>query len=275
MNISEIISKFNELGTAFVAMPVEYQVVAGIGGLVVIAAARNVWGMLKPVRWTVSTALRAVAFVFHPRKRTPRVSSRQPGVTLNESGNGFAITASTADEFYDLVAYYGGRHEKRRKALSYEQLCQLRDISDAVIEGVGGRADYLPKGMWKKYLPIKEERLRREEEQNVRQSLMQTQSSQISGAAPVGLRVVPFDFSTEEKAQAAYDFYAGTEVVQMLTPEQMDIISEAIDHFGLKKNSGLTAEKQRRETQSRVNSMGAKIAKMAGSPDMNKAAEAL
>lgn len=63
---------------------------------------------------------------------------------------------------------------------------------------------------------------------------------------------VPFDFSTKEKAQAAYTFYAGTDAVQMLSDEQMKVISEAIDVYRLEGHGGLTTENERRKMQKRI-----------------------
>jgi len=141
-----MIDKMTQLYTAFMNMPLEGQIVAGVCAVVVLAAMRTVWKVLFPVRWTISTLFRLVAFVMNPRRRTAKAK------------------AETKD----------------------------------------------------------------------------------------GASVVPFDFSTRENAQAAYDFYAGTDVVQTLSAGQMEIISEAITLYSLEKNGGLGRERDRRKMQEKI-----------------------
>lgn len=147
--IQEIMDKASQLYTGFIVAPVEYQVAIGIGVLVVIAALKNVWGILYPVRWTAASLLRVAAFLMHPRKRK-------------------AKTTTATD-----------------------------DVSKSV----------------------------------------------------------PFDFSTKEKAKAAYAFYAGTDAVQMLSDQQMNIMSEAVNVYDLRGNGGLTTERARRKMQQRIDAL--------------------
>jgi hypothetical protein len=72
----------------------------------------------------------------------------------------------------------------------------------------------------------------------------------------------PFDLSTKEKAQATYDYYCGTDVVQALSLKQMGLVSEAINLYGLTKNNGITDEKKRREMQKKISELQSKVTQM-------------
>tara|TARA_R110002096_G_scaffold81468_1_gene190052 strand:- start:672 stop:1205 length:534 start_codon:yes stop_codon:yes gene_type:complete len=139
-----MIDRIVQMYDAFMAMPIEGQIITGAGALVVIAATRTVWKIAYPVRWTAASTLRLSAWLIHPRKR--KATSRQ--VASND--------------------------------------------------------------------------------------------------------IVPFDFSTKEKAKAAYAFYAGTDMVQTMSVDQMDLLSEAFELYNLRGNMGLTNEKNRRQMQEKM-----------------------
>lgn len=57
-----------EIIETFLALPTEYKIVAGVGGLVLVSAAKNVWGFIKPVRWSLASILRLTAWPLYPIK---------------------------------------------------------------------------------------------------------------------------------------------------------------------------------------------------------------
>jgi hypothetical protein len=70
--INEIFTKLDQYYTAFMGLPIEGQVICGVGLLVALAAAKNIWGLISPVRWTAATTLRGVAFLLHRGRKTQR-----------------------------------------------------------------------------------------------------------------------------------------------------------------------------------------------------------
>ncbi|MEE8114328.1 MAG: hypothetical protein V3T23_08225 [Nitrososphaerales archaeon] len=147
-----MIDKITQLYDAFMAMPMEGQIITGIGALVTIAALKTIWGMFLPIRWLAASTLRVCAWVMHPRKR------------------------------------------------------RAKDQKVAVAE-----------------------------------------------------QMVPFDFSDKKTAQAAYNFYSKPDVVQGLSSEEMEIVSEAIELFNLSKNGRMTAELDRRAVQKKAAKMQQRV----------------
>lgn len=110
--IQEIIERAGQYYTGFINLPIEGQVIGGVGLIVVLAALKTVWGMLYPVRWTAASLLRIAAFLVHPRKRG-----------LNKAPNKRAVDVpfdvSTDKRFIATVKSYKG---KLARNLSDEQL---------------------------------------------------------------------------------------------------------------------------------------------------------
>jgi len=99
-----------EIYHTIVELPVEYQVVLGIGALVVLAAIRNMWGILFPLRWAVASLLRVVAFLLHSRKRQKRLKLNQ------DAAINYAIAASPAQQVSQLAV---GNKEEFIKTAKY------------------------------------------------------------------------------------------------------------------------------------------------------------
>lgn len=109
----------NDLYDAFLNSPTEYKILMGVGTLVMVSALRNIWGMLKPVRWTAATALRLTAGVLHRGRHQWQVA-RQGSPLFDFS------TEEAAEQAYNQ---YGTDPEVR--SLSRKQMKQLikaRDI---------------------------------------------------------------------------------------------------------------------------------------------------
>ena len=128
--IQEWIDKADQLYTAFVVMPTEYKVVVGIGVLVALAALKNIWGMLYPVRWTAASFLRISAFLMHPRKRKKKEQEerfRWFGATSSQSD----ITTKTKE----IPPFNFATPAAATKAYDYySRAPMVYDLSDDQIE---------------------------------------------------------------------------------------------------------------------------------------------
>ncbi len=115
-----------EIYSTIVELPVEYQVILGIGALVVLAALRNVWGILFPLRWAVASLFRVVAYLLHPRKRRRRLA---PSLDVTKNPDSFMDGLGTRRGFIKAAKYYS--KPKRVKDLDDKQLDLLLDIASA------------------------------------------------------------------------------------------------------------------------------------------------
>ena len=203
-----MIDRIVQMYDAFMAMPIEGQIITGAGALVVIAATRTVWKIAYPVRWTVASTLRVGAWVLNPRRR--------------RSGK---VDFNTVPEF-DLS-------NKKKATITYAYYAD----TDAVRGLTGEQMTRLSAAVAHHSLPLNggltEERYRRQSMNNV-EEVTPTSS------------VVPFDFSTEQRAAAAYEYYASDNVAPTLSEKQMELIADAIEVYSLVGNGGLGREKKRR-----------------------------
>lgn len=110
--IQELIERAGQYYTGFINLPIEGQVIGGIGLVVVMAAMKTLWGMLYPVRWTAASLLRIAAFLVHPRKRGPKKASSKRAVDV-------PFDVSTKKRFAATVKCYKG---KKSRYLSDAQL---------------------------------------------------------------------------------------------------------------------------------------------------------
>ena len=122
-------SKLDQLYTGFVNMPTEYQVVASVGCLVLLAAVKNVWGMLYPVRLAAASLLRSVAYVLHPRKKTQKTQRVQKGSTTVqvERDTPPPFDVSSKGNFIITMRYYANKDTVNQ--LSTEQVGLLFDTA--------------------------------------------------------------------------------------------------------------------------------------------------
>jgi len=185
--MQDLTSKFSQLYEGFLVMPVEYQVVVSAGLLIALAALKNVWGMLYPVRLAAASLLRSVAFVIHPRKKAKKepnlfkikVIEDQPIKTGIFSPNvAPPFELDTVSKFYAVVNYYSDSSNKEAlKSLEYSQLQLLKKAVDA--SPITGKDDnLLTKGdkgfnklikkMTKRYEVIRNERRSRELDSKMR-----------------------------------------------------------------------------------------------------------
>ena len=176
--MQDLTSKFSQLYEGFLVMPVEYQVVVSAGLLIALAALKNIWSMLYPVRLATASLLRSVAFVIHPRKKKVRVSVAKKVVDNEVPRTGFfprsappAFELDTVEKFYAVVEYYGDTgNSEELKALSYPQLQLLKKAADAspitteddCLKGKGTNGFKKLKRIINKYKVIKNERDRRD-----------------------------------------------------------------------------------------------------------------
>jgi hypothetical protein len=79
----DIVERINTLYATVMALPVEGQVAIGIGALVIVALARNIWKLLYPVRWVAATTLRGGAWALCRRKRVARQAPANPSPAPN------------------------------------------------------------------------------------------------------------------------------------------------------------------------------------------------
>ena len=209
-----MIDRIVQMYDAFMAMPIEVQVITSAGALVVIAATRTIWKIAYPVRWTVASTLRVGAWVLNPRRRRANNNNTtdQNGVDMNTPP---VFDLSDKKKTKRTYAYYGGTSAIR--LLTIEQMNLLGWAIDRHgIRGNGG---------------LTAERERREDNPH---------REVVSSSVPA------FDFSTEERATSAYEYYASDDVAPTLSQNQIDLILEAIHIYGLAGNGGLTREKNRR-----------------------------
>lgn len=185
--IQEIMDKASQLYTGFIVAPVEYQVAIGIGVLVVIAALKNVWGILYPVRWTAASLLRVAAFLMHPRKR-----KKQDSPSPSTTGQGIAFDVTTKGNFVATVKSYKG---KLARNLSNEQINLL--IETANIYNFNTEADYHGNLGVMKY--IVGEKDRRLAEEKARQQAQQATNLQ-NEVAKIAPEQVPFVVSEADVA---------------------------------------------------------------------------
>tara|TARA_R110000822_G_scaffold88608_10_gene205226 strand:- start:1048 stop:1773 length:726 start_codon:yes stop_codon:yes gene_type:complete len=203
-----MIDRIVQMYDAFMAMPIEGQIITGAGALVVIAATRTVWKIAYPVRWTVASTLRVGAWVLNPRRRR---SGKGDFNTVPE------FDLSNKKKAAVTYAYYAGTDAIQ--GLTQEQMTRLNAAVD--------HYSLPPNG------GLSAERYRR-------QSM-----NSAEGVTPTS-NVVPFDFSTEKKATTAYEYYASDDVAPTLSENQIELIDDAIQVYGLAGNGGLTREKKRR-----------------------------
>lgn len=111
-----------ELWNGFIGLPTEYQVAIGVGGLICLAALRNIWGMLYPVRFLFAGALRGIAFVAHPRKQIGSKQSNQE--ELQEAP---VFNVSTPEQLKATLKYYVANTIKVQE-LSDDQINVLDDL---------------------------------------------------------------------------------------------------------------------------------------------------
>ena len=208
--IQEVIERLGQYYTGFINLPLEGQIICGIGAVVVLSAFKNVWKLLFPVRWGAATLLRTAAFLVSPGKKKVKVR-----------GNSDILPFDLSNKKKTKKTYEYYTWEPRVYDLTDEQ---LNDLDAAVfnfeIRGNGR---------------IGKERRRR---------------GQIVDNEPAPSRELtppPFDVSSKKKAQAAYDYYAGTPAVREITEAQMTILSKAVTTYGIEGNYGLSNERKRRE----------------------------
>jgi len=125
--IQELIARANQYYIGFTNLPIEGQVIGGVGLLVVVAALKNVWGILYPVRWTAASLLRIAAFLMHPRKRKPKTDPGGRKGVFDDGGTSTIFDASSKERFIATVKSYKG---KLARDLSNEQINLLIKAGD-------------------------------------------------------------------------------------------------------------------------------------------------
>lgn len=123
--IQEMMEKFNQLYVGFVNLPIEGQVVSGVGALVVLAALKNLWSLLYPARWGIATSLRGLAYAIHPRGRQPKTNN--PKATKAPKFHAPVWDLSTNESLRDVVLYYGSKNNVA--TLSKEQMTAIINVS--------------------------------------------------------------------------------------------------------------------------------------------------
>lgn len=120
--IQELLQRANQYYVGFVNLPIEGQVVCGIGAVVVLAAVKNVWGILYPVRWTAASLLRIAAFLMHPRKKKQKSNVDTEGRKgiFNGEKEQTPFDVSSKQRFVATVKSYKGN--------------RVRELSDAQID---------------------------------------------------------------------------------------------------------------------------------------------
>ena len=211
--IQELIEKAGQYYTGFTHLPIEGQVIAGAGMLVLLAALRNLWRMLYPVRWTAASLLRIAAFLVQRKKR--KTKKTDVGQVVADI---IPFDISNKKKTIKTYAFYGTTPAVQN--LTDHQINVLEAATVKFkIKGHGG---------------LGPERRRRDD---ARKLLIQKM---------VVKTIPPFDLSNEAKAQVTYDYYAHVDVAHTLTDAQMELIGEAVKLYGLDKHNGLTVERQRR-----------------------------
>lgn len=164
--IQELMERASQYYTGFVNLPVEGQVIGGVGLLVVLAALKNVWSILYPVRWTAASLLRIAAFLMNPRRR----KKVQKGLTtIDVNGNAPLWDFTNEDSYNKVVLYYG--HKKNvaeLTALSHDQLRQIRKIT-----GVTNTHQSSNKKLKAAYKVIRAERIKRERAEDMQGLVVQ------------------------------------------------------------------------------------------------------
>ena len=175
--IQELIERVSQYYTGFINLPIEGQVIGGIGLVVVIAAMKTLWGMLYPVRWTAASILRIAAFLVYPRKRGSRKVAGKRTVDV-------PFDVSTAKRFIATVKSYKG---KMARNLSQDQLNLLIETAGiynyATFGGYDGGVGLM--------ISVMRERDRRLNEEKVQQRAKQAADLQ-NKVAEIEPEKVPF-----------------------------------------------------------------------------------
>lgn len=128
--IQEVFARAGQYYTGFINLPIEGQVIGGVGLIIVIAAIKNVWGMLYPVRWTAASLLRVAAFLMNPRKR----KSKKTDSVERSATDIIPFNVSNKKKTIRTYGFYGG-------TVAVQKLTddQMEVLSAAIIKfDVGG-----------------------------------------------------------------------------------------------------------------------------------------
>lgn len=206
--IEEMITKFSELYTTFMGLPLEYQILVGLGVIAGIAGLRIVWKLLFPLRWILGMLFRGIGFVFNSNKQRKKTQK---------------------DPDFDNIAWDLSSEEATQITYDYFSAPGvIENINDEHIAKLDAAVLYY--GL--------QGNGRLTKERNRRSSKSATN--------------IPFDVSSKDAAQLTYDHYAQPEHAKSLCDGQMELLSEAIELFGLKKNGLLTDERNRRKMAQRA-----------------------
>lgn len=122
-----------ELYDYVVDAPVPMQICMGIGTLTVIAALRNLWKLLLPIRWPAAKLLDTGSFLLYPKKRrnkTREFAYGYQGPIAVDPKVPFDITSSKEAFIKTLKAY--ASTEKKCKMLTEEQVKSICKADDQV-----------------------------------------------------------------------------------------------------------------------------------------------
>jgi hypothetical protein len=211
--IQDIMEQAGQYYTCFVNMPTEGKVIISVGALVILAALKNIWGLLKPVRWTAAKLLNGVAFILFPRRRKPKLkdtATMHQGI-FNPPPD---LDVKTVDELRNVIHHYGGkRNAKRRAELTDAQLDKIKDAYNSV---EATSAQYVLDAKSRTlYLSITEEITKRDKARRV--------------ALRLGKGEPPkFDVTKRHLFKDVVRYYAGSwESAAKLTDEQLRMLIEA------------------------------------------------
>lgn len=123
-----------ELYDYVVNAPVPMQICMGIGTLTVIAALRNLWKILLPIRWPAAKLLDTGSFLLYPKKRRNKnrefaeaygmSHAKMVGCYSSQPKVAFDITSSRKAFIKTLKAY--ASTEKKCLALTDQQIKDIR-----------------------------------------------------------------------------------------------------------------------------------------------------